>query len=267
MDITANTEVTAPVVTEQQAVEQAAIERYRESQKTPEELANEVPDGYNPDGTPKEELIAGKFKSQDDLLKAYQELEKKLGTPKEETQPKQEEQTVTNSDGKKVEISKYNQEVATNGSLSDASYKELQDLGFSKKDVDDYIEGQQLIATTFANKLFDIAGGQDNYNTIIQWGAQNLDKSIVDDYNNALAAGDRTKLLQIAEYAVLKYKAVNPAAPKRLEGTGDAYTGTAPFASKVEWQQAASNRLYGKDQKYTAMVDRRYLESRKKGLI
>lgn len=40
-----------------------------------------------PSEEPAEELIAGKFKTQDDLLNAYKELEKKLGAPQEETKP------------------------------------------------------------------------------------------------------------------------------------------------------------------------------------
>lgn len=267
MEVTENTQ---PQQTEQQIVEQQAIERYRESQKTPEELVNELPNGYNPDGTPIEELIGGKFKSNDDLLKAYQELERKMSQSKPEvTEPKVDEpkQEVTNDAGKKVDISKFHQEAAANGKLSEASYKELESLGFTTKQVDDYIEGQQLLATTFTNKLFEKAGGQEQYNEVVAWGSQNLDKSTVDDYNNAVASGDRNKIMQIAEYAIFKYKEANPSAPKRLEGTGDAYTGMQPFPSKLEWQQATSNRLYGKDSKYTQMVDNRYLESRKRGFI
>ena len=47
----------APSVTPE---EQAAIDRYRQSQQTSEERSAGMPEGYNEDGTPKEELIAGK---------------------------------------------------------------------------------------------------------------------------------------------------------------------------------------------------------------
>jgi hypothetical protein len=40
-----------------------------------------------------------------------------------------------------------------------------------------------------------------------------------------------------------------------------------PFADKNQWQLAQQNRLYGKDAKYTNMVDKRFLASRKRGIL
>ena len=61
------------------------------------EQDQQVLEGKEPIGEqqPQEELIGGKFKSADDLLQAYQELEKKLGsdTSDEETQEASEEST------------------------------------------------------------------------------------------------------------------------------------------------------------------------------
>ena len=73
--------------------EQEAINRYRESQQTEEERGQGMPEGYNDDGTPQEELIAGKFKSQEDLLTAYQELEKKMS--QKQPEPDQSETETT----------------------------------------------------------------------------------------------------------------------------------------------------------------------------
>ena len=80
---------------EQKAAEAAALEQGEKIAQMQEEdrargfqqleAANEQP-----------ELIAGKFKSQDDLLKAYEELQKKLGSeapaeePSEEVEPAEE---------------------------------------------------------------------------------------------------------------------------------------------------------------------------------
>ena len=263
-------ETQAPVVSEREQIEQEAINRYKESLQSPEERANAIPEGFNEDGTPKEELIAGKFKSQDDLLKAYQELEKKLGQPKtEETKPVENtsEQTATNNEGKQVDVSKFHAEFRANGNLSDASYQELEKLGFIKKDVDDYIEGQQLLANTFANSLFEKAGGQDKYIEMVNWASQNVDRNIIEDYNKAVADGNRQKVTQLAEYMNFKYQEALPKEPVRINGNSDSYGGMQPFAHKDEWQQATNSRLYGKDAKYTNMVDKRYLESRKRGLI
>lgn len=253
---------------EQQVVEQEAIERYRETQKSQEELANEVPEGYNPDGTPKEEApILGKFKSQEDLVKAYQELEKKLGQPKETPQPqteqKQEEVVVSG-----VNVTKYNTELVETGSLSDASYKELEKVGFTRTDVDRYIAGQKALAEQFTSTIYNLAGGQEGYTSLVSWASDNMPEATIQEYNTALANGDTTKVSQLLEYMSFKKGNTAPSAPRRLEGQATADTGgIQPFQDKTEWYKATGNRLYGKDIKYTNMVDRRYLASRQKGLL
>jgi len=64
----------------------------------------------------------------------------------------------------------------------------------------------------------------------------------------------------------LKYDTSAPKQTRRLEGDAGA-SGLQPFADKNEWQKAATNRLYGKDAKYTKMVDSRYLAARKRGIL
>jgi hypothetical protein len=256
--------------------EQQALDRLAESRKTNAERETEgdVPEGYNPDGTPIEEMIDGKFKSQEDLLEAYKELEKKLGA--KEPEPKQEEATKEQKE-QADELSKatgidsntiqeFGKEYNENGSLSEESYKKLESFGFSKNDVDRYIQGQQAFAGTFTNSVYEVAGGQEEYSSLVQWAAENVDSAVINDYNKALADLDQANATRHLEYMKLKYQQGAPKEARRLEGDSGG-TGMQPFTDKNEWQKAATNRLYGKDAKYTQMVDKRYLASRRKGLI
>lgn len=253
---------------DQQQAEQEAINRYHESQKTQEEKANGVPDGYNEDGTPKEELIAGKFKSQEDLLKAYNELEKKLGQPKEPDAPAgdKKETEVTNDAGESFTVTKYEQEVLEKGNLSEDSYKELEKKGFTRKQVDQYIQGQRSYADGFNNNVYSSVGGQEAYTDLITWAADNIDAGTISDYNTSLAELDQQKTLRTLEYMKLKFDQANPKGARRIEGDSGG-EGMQPFKDKNEWQRAMTNRLYGKDAKYTKMVDTRYLTSRKRGIL
>lgn len=251
--------------------EQAAIQRYRES--TGQAEAPSEADNYNEDGTLKEELIAGKFKSQDELLKAYQELEKKLSQPKEE--PKQPEASQENLQEKvdeatasgKLDLNKYGNEIVSNGGLSEASYKELEGFGFSKQDVDNYIKGQQLLGQSFTNSIYEKAGGQEQYTELVTWAADSMPQSLIEEYNYALSTQNTDKVIQLVEYMKYKYSEAGVTPPRRLEGDAESYGGVKPFADKNEWQKAQTNRLYGKDKKYTEMVDKRYLTSRKRGIL
>ena len=248
--------------------EQEAIARYRESQQTAEERGQGMPEGYNEDGTPQEELIGGKFKSQEDLLKAYQELEKK--NSQKQPEPDQSEKEITQktepaADGS-FTTTAYEQEFVENGSLSDNSYAELEAKGFSRAQVDAYIKGQQAYASSLQNEIYSSVGGQENYMETINWASENMSPDIIKDYNDAVDAMDKDRILRNLEYMSLKKGQSAPRETRRLEGNAPA-SGVQPFTNKNEWQRAMTDRLYGKDAKYTNMVDQRYLAARKKGIL
>lgn len=257
----------SPQMSEQQQTEEAAKARYQETQKTGEEQADGVPEGYNADGTPKEELIAGKFKSQDDLLQAYNELQKKLGEPKEAEVPKEEAKAEAPPEvDAGFNVTKYEQEVADKGTLSEESYADLEKKGFTKQQVDQYIQGQTAYAETVKNTIYNSVGGQEQYVGIINWASENMTEDVINDYNAAVDSLDQQRVLRNLEYMKLKYDQQSPTATRRIEGDA-AGNGMQPFADKNQWQKAMTDRLYGKDAKYTKMVDSRYLASRKRNIL
>lgn len=97
-----------------------------------------------------EELIGGKFKSPDDLLKAYQELEKKLsnrtGYEKAEEQPEAEE---------------------------DQTAEEPVTLS------------QEQEAT-----ILESIGGEENFTAVQQWAKENLEAGELEAYNREVNSGD-----------------------------------------------------------------------------
>ena len=98
-----------------------------------------------------EKLIAGKFKTQEDLLNAYKELEKKLGNnkPNEEVKPNEEKKEEIKKEEEVIkdeDFNKYFKEFQEKQSLSEDTYKELLEKHKLPKDiVDAYIKGQELI--------------------------------------------------------------------------------------------------------------------------
>lgn len=258
----------APSVTPE---EQAAIDRYRKSQMTAEEKAAGVPEGFNEDGTKKEELIAGKFKSQEDLVKAYEELQKKLGQPREEApeakaEPQADKESEQPAEKTEFSVTAYEQEFADNGKLSDKSYADLQKMGFSKGQVDAYIQGQQAYAASIRSEIHNSVGGEEAYSNLIQWASQNMDEASIKEYNDAVDSMDKSRIMRALEYMNLKHGQSAPREPRRLEGDSPAGS-MQPYADKNEWQKDMTNRLYGKDPKFTNMVDQRYLVARKKGIL
>lgn len=269
-----NQEVTEGVSQEAPQVspeDQAAIDRYKESIGE-KEKPSVVDTDYNEDGTPKEELIAGKFKSQEDLVKAYEELQKKMGQQSTESEPVAEdaptETTETEETPEAVTPAtmKFEQEYVENGELSEASYEELAKMGFSKAQVDQYIQGQQYFAESVRSQIYETVGGEDSYTELMQWVSANMDQAVIDSYNKAVDSLDREGILRNLDYMKLKHGQSQPTQARRLEGDSPAQ-GIQPYRDKNEWQREMTSRLYGKDMKYTQMVDARYLAARKKGIL
>ena len=183
------------------------------------------------------------------------------GTPS--TKPKEDTQQAGSFNVKKFEA-----EYATTGKLSEESYNELAKLGFSKRDVDIYVNGQKEIARNFTNTLYEKVGGEQAYAELVQWSASNLDKATIERYNEAVSNNDRETIMSLVEFAKFKKEGTTTnTKPNRISGDSSDVPAFAPFKDKTEWQRATANKNYGKDVKYTNMVDNRYLVARRQGLI
>ena len=268
----------APVgeaLTEQQQIEADAVARFKKSQPGYVD-PNPMPEGHNSDGTPitSDDDIPEKYKgkSVEDVIKMHQELEKLNSKPKppEETPPKIEE--TPPAEGKPNQeatgFAKFTDEYTKTGTISEESYKELADKGFSKGDIDAYIDGQKALGANFASSIHEITGGKEGYTELINWAVEGMDVESITEYNTALQSGDQAKVKRLVEYMALKRGQTTPNQPNRLQGSGESDGGGLKvFADKNEWMIATNNRLYGKDRKYTEMVDNRYLKSKRKGTL
>ena len=99
-----------------------------------------------------------------ELIKSYQELEKKLGQPKEEDTPAETLKADTPADGLKgIDFNSIQNEFEEHGSLSDETMKNLEASGLPKSYVDNYIEGIKAVATRFETQAHDSVGGKEEY--------------------------------------------------------------------------------------------------------
>lgn len=141
----------------------------------------------------------------DALLESYAHLEGKMGeatpeAPAADTTDATEAPSL-NVDGTdaatqaavesipEADITRYGLEVNETGDLSDASYTELEQRGFAREQVRDYVEGQKAVAELYALKLQNVAGGPDGFNTMMQY-ASNLDQGQKEQFQAALNSGD-----------------------------------------------------------------------------
>jgi len=210
---------------EQIAAEQAALkqgEKILAMQEEDRERAFQQTDDENTDAS----LIGGKFKSQDDLLKAYEELQKKLGskdTEGEEQEPSDGTETPQEEPEEQVEevskatsiIRKASAAFDEAGDLSEETIEELSNLD-SKELIKAYLsqykqsaEQQQVVQMQEAevDALVKDFGGPERYGEMISWAGENLSADEIAQYNaatNANSAAARFAMMALQQ----RYEAV-----------------------------------------------------------
>ena len=195
------------------------------------------------------EWLPEKFKSAEDLAKAYGDLEKQFSSrPKEEAKPTEEVQEVQDKG-----LDKYYSEFAEKGELTDNSYTELAKQGLDKKLVDSYIEGQKLVAETNTKSIQDVAGGKEEYSELVEWAGKNLTEAEQKVYNDMVDSGNIDQA-KFAVQGLMAKSGANPKQPSLFEGTSDTVSKDA-FQSVSQVTDAMNDPRYDKDPAYRKSVE------------
>ena len=230
---------------------------------TPEEQENlEVGEKLQAD---QEQLLAGKYKSAQELEKAYVELQKKLGDSETETEKtsaeEQPEDKPSLSDGASLITSATDEYYENGNKLSDETLAKFGSMS-SQDLIKAYMEVQALpeyqskaaanaqdISDAQINQIKNSAGGEQAYANIVNWAKDSLDKAQVNAFDEVVNTGS----VQAIQLAVAGLKAQYDAA-NGVEGK--MYTGKAPtnsgdvFRSQAELVRAMSDPRYDQDPAY-----------------
>jgi hypothetical protein len=207
----------------------------------------------------------GDFESPEEMAKAYKELRTKMSEgkkPDAETDKKVEEQAAE----KGVDLSKYAAEWGVNQGLSDESYAELAEAGYSKDIVDNYIAGKMATVASETGKLYDAVGGEEAYAELIEWGKSNIPTHSQEAYDRLLNAGEYEAAALALRGFVQDYQAAvgtDPKASLNPAQQSGATGGAQPFGSKSDMIAAINDPRYKNgDRSYIAQVEKRILASR-----
>lgn len=232
---------------------------------------------------PAEELILGKFKSQEDLEKAYKELESKLGSKPAEEAPAEEapaedngvpkmgeeptegepeveaEAEAEGEEGQGLNFEAFGKEVAENGTLSDASFEAIEKAGIPRDIAEGYLAGLQATQTLRGQQLYTAAGGEDEFKALVKWGSANLPPEQQDAFNNSINAaileGDFTSSSMMIQ--AVKAQMGNGEPNLLNTVTGAAGDGVQPFANRSEMVEAMRDPRYSSDPGFVQQVQKR----------
>lgn len=199
---------------------------------------------------------AGKFKSAEDLEKAYKELEKKLGQKDETTQEEGDDtQDVSEeSDEEAVEseevqtILKASEEYYSNDNqLSPETVQKLKELP-SEKLVEAYLELQKNASPVAARPLSDAeaqdivksVGGQDAYSETLAWAAENLTPAEVAAYDNVVNSGNKDAIFFAVQALNQRYRDAVGFEGKQVSGKA-VKNSIKGFRSQAELARAISD--------------------------
>lgn len=234
------------------------IEEVKETQEYLDEMSKKA-DGANnvannetaPSEEPKkEELILGKFKSQEDLIKSYQELERKqteLNKPKEtkDEKPLEANQKVN------FDFSLAQKEFDDTGELSEKTIESLEQAGLPKSYIDNYIVGLDAVAKQFEQRAFESTGGEENYKQMTDWVSKTLSESEIKQFNDNIGRDNDTALFTIkGMYA--RYSA-ETREPNLATGSNAQQSGSG-YESIGQMKADMANPKYATDSAFRKMV-------------
>ena len=193
------------------------------------------------------EWLPEKFQTPEDLAKAYNELESKLGSTDVEgvSEPATAEQ-----------LQQYSNNYAQNGELSEEDYQGLANMGISRDVVDSYIQGQMAIQEAEVQKIYSEVGGEKAYGDMMQWASETLSPEEVKVYDEAVQSGDQVKVMSAIRGLQARYSQKVGTQPKLVKGNTSGKT-TNAYESLDQMKRDMQNPLYRTDPAFRKQVEQK----------
>lgn len=142
------------------------------------------------------------------------------------------------------------------GDLSEETIKALEDAGYPVEVVESFIEGRKAIEAKFTHAVYESVGGEKEYQKIVTWASNNLQKKSIDSFNRAIDNNNIDAIVLMLEGMKAKMVAKMGTAKKSIHGSAKPHQSQPKgFTSKADIIKAMSDPRYGRDAKYTQEVE------------
>ena len=218
-----------------------------------------------------EGLLAGKYKNAEDLEAAYLSLQKKLG--QEETDYEESDEGYAEEEETDEEVSEYAPAVslineaseeyyANDGQLSEETISRFSDMS-SQDLVNAYLEIQAnnpqapqqavQLSESDVNQVQNAAGGEANYNRVIEWAADNLTEGAINAFDSVVDSGNPMAINIAFQGLQAEYNEANGYEGRMLQGKPASSSGDV-YRSQAELVAAMGDPRYDNDPAYRADV-------------
>ena len=218
-----------------------------------------------------EGLLAGKYKNAEDLEQAYLSLQKKLGQTEEDT-GEEEGEGYREEEESDEEVSEYAPAVslineaseeyyANDGALSEETIEKFGSMS-SQDLVNAYMEIQAnnpqppqnyAMSDAQVNSVMNAAGGESNYNSVVEWAASNLGDRQIDAFDSVVDSGNPAAIGIAFQGLQAAYNEANGYEGRMLQGKAPSSAGET-FRSQAELVAAMGDPRYETDSAYRADI-------------
>ena len=219
-----------------------------------------------------EGLLAGKYKNAEDLEQAYLSLQKKLGQ-EEETDYEESDEGYSEEEESDEEVSDdapavslineaSDEYYANNGNLSEETIERFSEMS-SQDLVNAYLEIQaknpqatqqsSVMSEAQVNSVQNAAGGEANWNRVIDWAANNLDNQSIDAFDSVVDSGNPAAIGIAFQGLQSQYNEDNGYEGRMLQGKPASSSGDV-YRSQAELVAAMGDPRYDTDPAYRADV-------------
>jgi len=211
-----------------------------------------------------EQIYAGKYKSAQELEKAYIELQAKLGEGKEDTETttakEEPEEKPTLSEGATLITSASEEYFANDNKLSDETLAKFsamssQDLIKAYMEVQSSPEFQQQqaapaeISEAQVNQIKNAAGGEAAYSNIINWAKTNVPAEQISAFDDVVNTGNVQAINLAVAGLKAQYDNANGVEGRMVTGKAPTNSGDV-FRSQQELVAAMNDVRYDRDPAY-----------------
>ena len=210
-----------------------------------------------------EQVYAGKYKSAQELEKAYMELQSKLGEQEKgetEVAEKEPEDKPTLSEGATLITSATDEYYANGNQLTPETLQKFSSMS-SQDLIKAYMEVQQLpeyqqaqqtpveISESQVNQIKNAAGGEQQYANIINWAKSNLEAEQINAFDDVVNTGSVQAINLAVAGLKAQYDNANGVEGRMVTGKAPTNSGDV-FRSQQELVAAMNDPRYDRDPAY-----------------
>jgi len=219
-----------------------------------------------------EQLLAGKYKNAEDLESAYLSLQKKLGQQEEGEEYEEGDEGYEEEEESDEEVSEDAPAVslineasaeyyANEGELSEETINRFSEMS-SQDLVNAYMEIQRNnpqaqqsydMSDAEVNSVKNAAGGEANYDRVVQWAADNLPDQQVNAFDSVVDTGNAAAIGIAFQGLQSAFNESNGYEGRMLQGKAPSSSGET-FRSQAELVAAMGDPRYENDPAYRADV-------------